>query len=275
VMYPMRVPGSVSESDVLSITQALEDVDLGYLPDRYALDAIPPAPWSEMLSVGEKQRLVDTEEKVMRAAFSRGICCVSVAHRPSCIRLHQRVLSVANGTASPVAIEQYNTDNPRPVIPPHETVASHTYPVETDKTETETVDGEGERKPPKALGLSFLLRYMTGGLFSRYTLYFGICVLIYCIAPSINVVVITLAAQMGMDSQCPVDPVTGVADLTYNVSVPTIWRLLLLVLASILVLAPATAISTLLSFRIGISWRDRVTRVVQGLYFKDSNYYRL
>ncbi|GIQ86977.1 hypothetical protein KIPB_008927, partial [Kipferlia bialata] len=300
VMYPMPAPECVTEDDVQRIMGALEDVDLTYLSNRFALDAIPPAPWSEMLSVGEKQRLgfarllfhspayaildestsalpVDLEEKIMRAAFGRGIACVSVAHRPSCIRLHDRVLSVANGTASPISMDQYNSANPRAVIPPHTTVASHTYPVPDESRDT--VEGEREtgqdKKAVKAEGLGFLMRHMTGGVFSRYSLYFGICVAIYCIAPSLNVIVISLSAKLNMDAQCPVDPVTGLADTGFQVSVPSIWRELLLILAFIVIMAPFTAISSLLSFRIGISWRERVTRVVQGLYFKDSNYYRL
>ncbi len=128
LIYP-DVANEQARSDE-TLTRLLQLVGLEYL-----LRADPKAPgsldaesdWSDMLSLGEQQRIsfarllyhspkfaimdestsaldVELEARCMRLCLENRITCISVGHRPTLRRFHARILSIdATGTAQVVS----------------------------------------------------------------------------------------------------------------------------------------------------------------------------
>eukprot|EP00704_Kipferlia_bialata_P007471 g7471.t1 len=127
------------------VIEALQICQLGYLLERF--DLTDSAPWSDILSGGEKQRLglarllfhspryavmdestaalpVDMEAAILGECVSRGITMVSVAHRRTVIPFHQVVLVLEDRYTHHIeSTELFLANNPI-IEPPQHTVLS-------------------------------------------------------------------------------------------------------------------------------------------------------
>jgi len=120
VLYPS---GTSSDAEIIALLNTLQ---LGVLHERYGLDQI--ITWEDVLSGGEQQRLsfaralaarpsfavldestsaldLASEQKCMRMMANAGITCLSVGHRPSVEKYHQRKIVLRR---SPINREDVN-----------------------------------------------------------------------------------------------------------------------------------------------------------------------
>jgi len=116
VVYPSTREGSKEERG--RALGAMDTAGLGALLERFDPDAM--GRWGDMLSLGEQQRIgfarlfhrqvsfaimdestssldMDTEIRCMQACRDRNITLISVAHRPSVVPFHDRVLRLFPG----------------------------------------------------------------------------------------------------------------------------------------------------------------------------------
>ncbi|KAG9392656.1 ABC transporter transmembrane region 2 [Carpediemonas membranifera] len=134
----LESPESLGGDD--RIETCLRDCELGYLLDRFGLDT--EAPWGDILSGGEQQRLgfarlffhnpcwavMDEatsaldgplETRLLTECTRRGITMVSVAHRQSVIPHHKMVIELDSSSKSIKSIKsvaEYQRENPPPPV---------------------------------------------------------------------------------------------------------------------------------------------------------------
>ncbi|GIQ80740.1 hypothetical protein KIPB_001580 [Kipferlia bialata] len=293
VMYPSD-PSQSDMSDE-ALAEIIRAVDLGYLLDRFSLDTVQP--WADMLSGGESQRLgfarllfhapqyaildeataalpVDLEARLMSLVKERGITCVSVAHRPTCIRCHEQILRVANGTASVMGLEGYNTLYPAPATPALVPVASHVYETPLDSKAQDDERDSAAAEPSFLKSFGAIFPFIVKSALSVDTLFLLLCIGCFCIIPYFDVYTMRLNGEVMGEISCPALD-NGDTDTSAMVDTKVLWGQLaqsVFVLGSLCIVQMTAAV---LSYWIGLRWRVRLTHHLQSKYFRDRNYYRL
>jgi vitamin B12/bleomycin/antimicrobial peptide transport system ATP-binding/permease protein len=125
IRQQIQYPRADAVSDE-TLTEVLREVDLAYLPGRFGgLDA--ELNWADLLSGGEQQRLafarlllsrprfaildeatsaldIASEERLYSRLASLPIAFISIGHRPSLRKFHNRVIELSLGSESPIEI---------------------------------------------------------------------------------------------------------------------------------------------------------------------------